>query len=199
MFLKICEYCGKKIKTRYKSKRFCDSFCQGKHYNRRPEIRKKNRLRMKEFRKNNPEWKEKHRILAITRYREKRKEYWKDYGRRPEVRARINKKDRIRRKTDKKYAIADRLRRSLHHALTKYSKTGKIMSSLKYGINWKEIIENLKPFPENLENFEIDHIIPLHSFNLCEIENIKKAFSPSNLQWLSREENRKKSGKIIKI
>jgi len=199
MFLKICEYCGKEIKTKYKTKRFCNILCQRKHYNRRPEIREKNRLRMKEFRKNNLEWREKNRILAVTKYRERRREYWKIYGKKPEVRKRINKKERIRRKTDDRYAIMDRLRRSLHHALSKYSKTGKIMSSLRYGIDWKEVIENLEPFPENLKNFEIDHIVPLHSFDLNKAEEIKKAFSPSNLQWLTREENRRKSGKIIKI
>ena len=152
---------------------------------------------MREFRKNNPEWKEKHRILAITKYKKKRKEYWKNYGKRPKVRERINKKDRERRIKDKKYAIKDRLRRSFNHALKKYSKEGRIKSSKKYGINWEEIIESLKPFPNNLSGFEIDHIQPLHSFNLEEKEEIKKAFSPSNLQWLTREENRKKSGKIL--
>ena len=101
------------------------------------------------------------------------------------------------RRIDQGFATEDRLRRSLHHAMTKYSKTGKIMSSKKYGINWKEIIESLKPFPENLKNFEIDHIIPLHTFNLTDEREVKIAFSPSNLQWLPKEENRRKGGKIL--
>jgi len=198
MIIKICEFCGNKIKTKRISKRFCDRICQHKDYMRRPEIREKNRIKMREYRKNHPEWKERHRILAVTRHREKRAKYWKEYGKRSEVRARIRKKEKLRRKIDVEFAIADRLRRSLNHALTKYSKNGKIMSSKKYGINWKEVIESLKPFPENLENFEIDHIAPLRAFNLTKIEEIKKAFHPSNLQWLTLEENRKKSGKIMK-
>lgn len=197
MSIKNCEFCGEKIKAKTKRKRFCNPTCQRKHYNRRPKIREKYRIRMREYRKNNPEWREKHRILAATKYREQRKKYWKDYGSRPEIRERINKIDRIRRKVDKKYAIADRLRRSLNHALSKYSQIGKIMGSKKYGINWKEIIESLKPFPENLRDFEIDHITPLHTFNLANPEQVKKAFHPSNLQWLTREENRKKSGKLL--
>jgi len=164
---------------------------------RRPEIRERNRIKMREYRKNHPEWKERHRILAVTRHREKRAKYWKEYSKRSEVRTRIREKEKLRRKTDAEFAIADRLRRSLNHALTKYSKNGKIMSSKKYGINWKEVIESLKPFPENLENFEIDHIVPLHIFNLTKIEEVRKAFHPSNLQWLTLEENRKKSGKIM--
>ncbi len=197
MFFRKCEFCGKEIETKFPTKRFCNPLCQRKHYNRRPEIKEKYRVRIKEYRRMHPEWKEKHRILAAAKYREKRKEYWKEYGKRLNVRERINKKDRLRRETDKRYAIEDRLRRSLNHAMKKYSKTGKIMSSKKYGINWEEIIENLKPFPDNLKNFEIDHIIPLHTFNLTNNEEVKKAFSPSNLQWLPKEENRRKGGKIL--
>ena len=70
------------------------------------------------------------------------------------------------------------------------------MSSKKYGIDWKKVIEHLKPFPENIGDFEIDHIIPLHTFDLNYPEQVKKAFAPENLQWLLRIENRKKSGKM---
>ena len=69
------------------------------------------------------------------------------------------------------------------------------MSSKKYGINWKEVIGQLKPFPENLNEFEIDHITPLHLFDLNGSGQIKKAFTPDNLQWLTISENRRKGGK----
>lgn len=197
MILKRCEFCKKEFEAKTKIKRFCNELCQRKHYNRRQEIREKYRLRIREYRKTHPEWKEEHRIMAVTKYREKRREFWRDYGKRPEVRARINEKRRLKLKFDKNFAIADRLRRSLNHALTKYSKTGKIISSKKYGLNWELLIDHLKPFPDKLNNFEIDHIIPLHSFNLDNPEQIKKAFAPENLQWLTRSENRIKSGKII--
>ena len=175
--------------------RFCNSLCQRKNYNGKPEIKEKNRKRMIIYRKNNLEWRERHRILAVTKYREKRREFWKKYGKRPEVRARIREKEKLRRQTDKGYVIADRLRRALRHAMGKYSKNGKIMSANKYGLDWKKIIESLKPFPENIKNFEIDHIIPLRTFNLTDTKQVKKAFSPDNLQWLTISENRKKGGK----
>lgn len=124
MVFKICKYCGKRFDTKYSFKVFCNIICQRRDYNERPEIREKNRIRIREFRKNNPEWKIRHKILA-RRYKEKRSEYWKEYGRRPEVRSRINEKAKIRRKTDKLYAIKDRLKRSFRHALTKYSKKWK--------------------------------------------------------------------------
>lgn len=197
MIVKECGFCKKKIKTKLSFKRFCNKFCQRKYYVRRPEIKEKARLRMREYRKTHPEWKERHLFLELTRHKERRAEYWKEYGKRLEVRARIRKNERKRREIDKEFAIKYRLRRSLNHTLYKYFKSGKIMNSKKYGINWKEIIDNLKPFPKNLKNFEIDHIVPLHTFNLTNHEEVKKAFAPSNLQWLTKEENRRKSGKLM--
>jgi hypothetical protein len=176
---------------------FFSKACQQRDYNRRPEIKEKNKLRIREYRRTHPEWKERHRILAVTKHRDQRAKYWKEYGKRFEVRSRINIREKIRRQTDKAYAIEDRLRRSLNYAMNKYSKTGKIMSSRKYGINWKEVIEHLKPFPENIKSYEIDHIMPLHLFDLNDSEQVKKAFSPKNLQWLTMNENRVKSGKYF--
>lgn len=194
MMIKKCEFCGKEIKTKFVSKKFCDSTCQRRNYESKPEIKEKNRKRVKEYRKR-PEVKERNRILAVTKYRERRKKFWKEYGKRPEVREKIRMQEKLRRQTDKEYAIADRLRRSLNHAMNRYSKIGKIMSSKKYGINWKKLIESLEPFPKNINEFEIDHIKPLKLFNLTKSNQVKKAFSPKNLQWLTIEENRKKGGK----
>jgi len=197
MYVKKCEFCNKYIKTKIERKRFCNNICQRKHYNSKPEIKKINRIRTREYRRNHPEWRERHRILAITKHRKKRAEYWKDYAKRPEVKKRIRGKEMWRRRTDLEFAVRDRLRRSLHHALTKYTKTGKIMSSRKYGIDLKEVIKSLNPFPKNISDYEIDHIIPLRTFKLTSPNEVKKAFNPSNLQWLTIEENRKKSGKVI--
>lgn len=213
MIVKYCESCGNKIIIKLQSRRFCNRACQLKKYfedpNKKKERREYNKKyyneprnieRLKEWRKRyrqNPEVKEKNRILAITRYRERRRKYWKEYGKKRDVRLRIRENEKRRRKIDKKYAIIDRLRRSLNHALTKYSKTGKIMSSKRYGINWEKVINGLKPFPKKIEDYEIDHIKPLHSFNLNNTQEIKKAFDPSNLQWLTMEENRIKSGRMI--
>ena len=197
MIIRLCEFCKNIIKTRFVLKCFCDKNCQRKAYNSRKDIKEKNKIRTRNYRKNHPEWKERHRILAITRHKEKRAEYGKEYFKRPGVRAKIRKNEKLRRQTDINFLIRNRLRRSLNHALTKYSKTGKIMSSKNYGIDWKEIIESLKPFPIDLKKFEIDHIIPMHTFDLTNPEEVKKAFSPSNLQWLTIKENREKSGKIV--
>ena len=83
----------------------------------------------------------------------------------------------------------------------KYIKEKKVMSSRKYGINYQLIIEHLKPFPEDISKYHIDHIRPLCSFQfvkedgLTNLEEVKKAFAPENLQWLTAKENISKGGK----
>ena len=69
------------------------------------------------------------------------------------------------------------------------------MSSRKYGIDYKAIIKQLKPFPADLSNHHIDHIRPLCTFDLENPEEVKKAFAPENHQWLTVHDNLSKGGK----
>lgn len=77
------------------------------------------------------------------------------------------------------------------------------MSSKRYGINYQKIIEHLKPFPEDLSKYHIDHIRPLCSFQFINLDGstnldeVKKAFSPENHQWLTVQENLRKHAKIL--
>ena len=71
------------------------------------------------------------------------------------------------------------------------------MSSRKYGINYKAIIEHLKPFPKDIENYEVDHVVPLSWFDFNNLEEIKWAWAPENHQWLTIEENRNKSDRFM--
>ncbi|MDP6600573.1 MAG: hypothetical protein QF798_04005 [Candidatus Woesearchaeota archaeon] len=98
--------------------------------------------------------------------------------------------------TLEQFIIKNRLRRSLHSALIKYTKQGKIPSASRYGLNYEAIIESLKPFPENVKDYDLDHLIPLDFFDLEDNEEIKKAFNPSNLRWLIRKENQEKSNNL---
>jgi len=126
----------------------------------------------------------------------KMKEYNRKYKKTPQ-RIKYNKEYiKNRCKIDKNFAIKIRLRCLLSKALERYTKTGKIYSSRQYEINYKAIIEHLKPFPTNLKNYEIDHIIPLCRFDLNYSNQIKEAFAPENHQWLTIQENRSKGGKI---
>lgn len=97
--------------------------------------------------------------------------------------------------------IKERVKTRFKIMMRVYTITGKITSSKKYGIDYKAITEHLKPFPKDISKYHIDHIKPLCSFNFVNpdgttnTEEIKKAFAPENLQWLTKEENWKKNGK----
>jgi hypothetical protein len=95
--------------------------------------------------------------------------------------------------------VTIRLRNLLYNALTNYNKTGKSFSSKKYGIDFKKIIDCLKPFPKDIHKWHIDHIIPLSSFDLEDPKEIKKAFSPENHQWLLASDNIRKGNKIVNL
>ena len=127
----------------------------------------------------------------------------REYRQRPEVKKRrreYEQKAKVK-ETRKKYKqkpevnIKIRLRALLNYALNTFTKTGKIMSASKYGINYKSIIEKLKPFPEDISLYHVDHIKPLCSFNLENPEEIKIAFAPENHQWLTIQENLVKGGR----
>lgn len=152
---------------------------KAKRYYNKPDVKKKRIKRLKKY-TSSKKFKERSKQKEDTfEYKAVRKAYRKI----PEVQMKI------------------RLRARVYNALKYYTKTGKIMSSKKYGVDYKNIIEYLKPFPKNLSKYHIDHIKPLCSFNFINkggstnLEEIKKAFAPENHQFLLAEENLKKSGR----
>lgn len=86
-----------------------------------------------------------------------------------------------------------RLRVRLRKALIA-SVGGKRVRSHEY-VDFMAIIEYLGPCPGDLSEWEIDHIKPLSSFDFSDPEQIRVAFHPTNHQWLTAEENRKKHAK----
>ncbi len=103
-----------------------------------------------------------------------------------------------RQEIREKYKLRAREYRKAHPELKEKHNLEEMKHKERRGKYWKEygIMESLKPFPKDLAGFEIDHIIPLHAFNLENSEEVKKAFSPQNLQWLTIKKNREKSSKI---
>jgi len=67
----------------------------------------------------------------------------------------------------------------------------------KYEVDVKAIINYLKPFPKDLENYHVDHIIPLSKFDHNIPEQIKRAWTPENLTWLLKSANRSKGNKLV--
>ena len=113
---------------------------------------------------------------------------------------RINELKRKRKKMqDPAYFLMERLRKLLTKSFKKYSTLGKQTTSKLYGIDFNSIIEYLKPFPKNMKNYEIDHIIPLSWFDFNNPKEIKWAFAPENHQWLTIKENNRKGNRYILI
>ncbi len=143
-------------------------------------------------------WKNRDKLLLQMRgYKKKNRIQMNEYKRKPEVKEKWNNHRRKREKEDKQYNITHRLRSNIINAFNKYTKTGKIMASKKYRIDYKKIIEHLKPLPKDIKNYEIHHIKPLFTFNFVNsdgstnLEEIKKAFAPENHKLLTVEEHKK--------
>lgn len=164
---------------------------------------KKNQKRRNEYNKN-----------YLTNHPGKKREYDKKYNEKHREEISIKKKIKWqkirdvqipknslyqlkRRKIDKNFNMLHRLRSRLYFILKVYTKTGKIMPSKKYGIDYQAIINYLKPFPEDISKYQVHHKKALFTFNFVKeddstnLEEIKKAFAPENHQWITIEEHRK--------
>lgn len=149
-------------------------------YNQKPETKIKNRLYMRLRRKTS-------KVQKATDKKFNKYEYTKKWRKRYVKLKKINNPN---------FAIRVRLGCRIRDALNKNIKEEKVIIPKKYKINYNKIIDYLKPFPENIKDYEIDHIIPLCSFDLTDEDQFKKATAPENHQWLTISENRIKSGKI---
>ncbi|RLG09563.1 hypothetical protein DRN73_09700 [Candidatus Pacearchaeota archaeon] len=211
---KECKICKKEFPTVSHSRKYCSVDCRNKSIKNAKEIKREKikkycaNCKVKEtFSKSHKFCKECHKQNMKNEYSKHKKRSIKSSAIRynklkdnKDYRAKNNNylKGYLknRRAKDKEYNISCRLRCLFYYALKKYSQNGKMMSSKKYGLNWIKIIESLKPFPEDLSKYHIDHIKPLSSFNLNNKEEIKKAFDPKNLQWLEASENISKGNKL---
>ncbi len=91
------------------------------------------------------------------------------------------------------------LRNNFNRALKKYTSTGKIQSASKYGIDYLAICESLEEEARQVygksisemreEKYHVDHIIPVSFYGLEDPEEVRRCYHPSNLRWLSGEEN----------
>lgn len=162
-----------------------------KEYYSKPEVKVKRKETHKKWIEKNPNYNKEYRV--------KNEKKIKDYLSSSEYKEKRSKNRTYRTKMDGEYRTTNNLRRSFNKALKKYSNTGKIMPSNKYGINYKEIIEHLKPFPKDIENYHVDHIIPVSWFNHNDPAEIRWAWAPENLQWLSKEKNISKGNKFISV
>lgn len=162
-----------------------------KEYRQRPEVKAKT----KQYRQT-PETRKYMRDYHKT---PKARKYLKAYRETYENKIKKNKYRKERKITNPKFRITCLLRNRFGKAIQIYTKTGKVRTSKQYGIDYYAIIEHLKPFPENIIEYHIDHIRPLCSFDLEDPEEIKKAFAPENHQWLLAFDNISKGGKWTNV
>lgn len=145
------------------------------------------------YRAKHREWWQKNKNLEAVKKKIYRKEHKEEIN---EWKKEYNKQ---KRQTDIQFLIKSRLRCLLYNSVRLYGNGANIQKSKKYGLDWKEIceyLESIKPNDFEDNKYHIDHIIPVSSFDLSKKEEVKKAFDKSNLQWLTAEENIRKSNKI---
>ena len=172
-----------------------------KEYMKKPEVKEKRMKYLKEYMKK--------RYNTDPEFRKKFLGYMKKYQNSKKGRLKIrkynikyyqtekfkksNKERYIKKRKNPKFVVDERLR--VYH-INRLKKVGNL--DARKLINRKAIIEHLKPFPKNLSIYEIDHKIPLSKFNLKNNNDIKKAFAPSNYQWLPIWEHQLKRSRTNK-
>ena len=173
-----------------------------KEYNQKPEVKaRRNKLnsriesvsKRKEYNQRSEVKARKRKYISKLEVKAKRKEYLN----KPEVKNKINERDRKRRKNNESFNLQNNLRSHFSKSLKLYSETGKIMPIKKYDVDVKAIIEHLKPFPKDIENYEVDHIIPLSKFDHNNLEQVRRAWTPKNHAWLLKGANRRKGNKLV--
>lgn len=168
------------------------------------KYRKNNKEKEKQRHKNYEEKnKDKIKIKKKERYnknKEKVSAQGKEYYRKNKEKVinRTSENIKKRYQKDEKFRVITLLRRRFAESFDRYSLTGKVKSSRKYGINYEAIFEYLGPCPGPREEYHIDHIFPLSAFDFDNGEHIKLAFAPENHQWLKREDNLSKGGRYNK-
>jgi hypothetical protein len=130
---------------------------------------------------------ERNKISWRNMSQDEKQEYWK----------KKNAWEKQKKKDDPNYAIKKRLRLRVWQAFNGIRKK----SSDELGINYQNIINHLNKtipidYKDNPSKYQIDHIIPLASFDFTDPEQIKQAFAPENHQWLTAEDNLDKRDKL---
>ena len=100
-----------------------------------------------------------------------------------------------RRAENESFRLACNLRSRLYQALIKQITKKNSKTEELLGISFKEFknyIEFLMTLEMTWNNIELDHVRPLSSFNLTDLEQLKEASHYSNIQPLLKSDNRKK-------
>ena len=181
----------------YKNKE--DKKKYSKEYRQRPEVKVKRQKYISEYIKKryntDPEFRKKF-LGYVKKYQQKNKPKIRAYNIKyyqTDTFKKLNKERYIKNMSNPEFVVNERLR--IYH-IRRLKKVGNL--DARKLIDRKAIIKHLKPFPKDLSIYEIDHKIPLSKFNLKDNNDIKKAFAPSNYQWLPIWEHRLKGRRTNK-
>lgn len=202
-----CSICNKKfIPAEANNKKYCSESCRKigkrkiqKKYEDKPEIKARKLKAQKKYRENpdvkkrkkeyQREWYQKNKDTEERkeRHRKSSLKYYNDL-----------KKDPVKYS---KFKLIHNLRKRISEVLKvkKTNNSGK--GSKLFGCTSQQLRDHLenqfKPGMtwENYGKWHVDHIVPVSSFNLNDIEQRNKCYNYTNLQPLWAEENMKKSNK----
>jgi hypothetical protein len=139
--------------------------------------------------------------LSLDERRRLRREMWLKYHG-DSYRKRAAKYQREKRRHDKRFAIAERLRARVKTAVkragaSKSADTEELVGcKADFLVSWLEAQFEKEMSWANRSEWHIDHIIPCCAFNLCDDAQQRIAFHYTNLRPVWRHENQRKSGKI---
>lgn len=198
---KKCVVCGKSLGTRNKH-----GYCQQHRHLSDIYKQKQSRANSKWWYKNNPnktripmkeEQRKESARLKTQKYRANDREAY---------RAKANLQDKLRRNKDPNYRIASNLRSRLSKAISQDRKEGSAVRDLGCTLEqFRSHIEN--QFVDNMswdnyghgkDKWNIDHIIPLSSFDLTDPEQLKVACHYTNLQPMWHLQNISKGARYDK-
>lgn len=188
---------NREIINRYRRERYKSdpSYCESKKKSsRKYRLNNKEKIKgyMTEYWKNNRQ-----RLLEQNRLRSRK---WYTSLDKKEYRAKKRVWEREAKRKNIQFAIRKRLRLRVWQVLNGIRKE---MYDSEFHLDYKPIVDKLiselpKDFKNNYLNYQIDHIVPLHLFDLTKQEELLKAFAPSNHQWLTVEEHRIKSNNELR-
>lgn len=126
----------------------------------------------------------------------------KIYKQKPEVKKRRNKRHKERRQTDIQFKLTNNLRTRLWAALKGKTKSASTLELLGCTVEYlkfhlqSQFTEGMSWDNYGKNGWEIDHFIPIKSFDLTDPAQQRECFHWTNLQPLWAEDNRSKGAKL---